>query len=170
MNSVPKLQMEAKDFAFMQGHWHGQGKVMLADKEVLYEENLNIDLMRTEPCHMFNWQQYTKHAVNGNKMHAENGFLKIFGNGKAQASFSHPFDLNEFEFGSVEGHQLTLEATQDQHFQRAQEPTEDKKAKMVTYLKRVYTRKGDTLECDTWLGVAGGEPKHHLHSVLEKKH
>jgi len=36
-------------------------------------------------------------------MHAENGFLKIFpGNGKVEASYSHPFSLNEFEYGSFE--------------------------------------------------------------------
>ena len=44
-------------------------------------------------------------------MHAENGFLKIFPNKKAQASFSHPFDLNEFEFGSLENDKVILEAS-----------------------------------------------------------
>jgi len=39
-------------------------------------------------------------------MHAENGFLKIFaakteaGSYLAEASYSHPFGMNEFEFGT----------------------------------------------------------------------
>jgi len=46
-------------------------------------------------------------------MHAENGFLKVFpkddGAHKVQASFSHPFGMNEFEFGQFDSeNQITL--------------------------------------------------------------
>ena len=67
-------------------------------------------------------------------MHAENGFLKIFpqpkvengeiilGGYKAEASYSHPFGMNEFEFGSVcnkNGESiLSLVAHKEEHFQR----------------------------------------------------
>lgn len=41
-------------------------------------------------------------------MHAENGFLKIFPNNKAEASYSHPFSLNEFEFGELKADENIL--------------------------------------------------------------
>ncbi len=59
-------------------------------------------------------------------MHAENGFLKIFaaqtetGGYRAEASYSHPFGMNEFEFGACnqEGEQaiLILAASEEHHF------------------------------------------------------
>ncbi len=59
-------------------------------------------------------------------MHAENGFLKIFaaktetGAYKAEASYSHPFGMNEFEFGScsLAGDEsvLILAASEEAHF------------------------------------------------------
>jgi hypothetical protein len=59
-------------------------------------------------------------------MHAENGFLKIFpvktetGAHRAEASYSHPFGMNEFEFGSCgkvgEDSILTLAASEEHHF------------------------------------------------------
>ena len=56
-------------------------------------------------------------------MHAENGFLKIFplkdeniAPRKVQASYSHPFGMNEFEFGEITADTLTLAATEERHF------------------------------------------------------
>jgi hypothetical protein len=59
-------------------------------------------------------------------MHAENGFLKIFaaktetGAHRAEASYSHPFGMNEFEFGTCSQEDdvsiLTLAASEEHHF------------------------------------------------------
>ena len=49
-------------------------------------------------------------------MHAENGFLKIFPDHRCEASFSHPFSMNEFEFGTSTPESLTLIADQEHHF------------------------------------------------------
>ena len=54
-------------------------------------------------------------------MHAENGFFKIFpgADGQArrvEASYSHPFGMNEFEFGELTADKLVLKATEERHF------------------------------------------------------
>ena len=108
-------------------------------------------------------------------MHAENGFLKCFkteqeGTFKAQASLSHPFGLNEFEFGSLQNGELTLVADQESHFQRPTVTTDENlKAKQVSYLKRVYKLQGDSLVYDVWMGTGTNEPYHHLHCEMSRQ-
>ena len=116
-------------------------------------------------------------------MHAENGFLKIFpaktesGGYKAEASYSHPFGMNEFEFGSCSkanesGDEsiLVLTASEEAHFQRPKITTdENEKAKQVTYLRREFKRHGNTLSYEVYMGVGGGEPYLHLKATLEKQ-
>ena len=84
-----------------------------------YMESLEFKVLRTEPAIVINVQSFTKHAQNGNPMHAENGFIKVLpGEGKrsVEASYSHPFGLNEFEYGILEENTLTLEATDESCF------------------------------------------------------
>jgi len=132
-------------------------------------------LLKTEPCILLNYQQYTKHAETAKPMHAENGFWKVFNPGadgvrKVQASFSHPFSLNEFEHGSVGQHEgramITMSATTE-NFQRpaGAEP----QAKMTTAVKREFWLDQDNcLNYKLYLGVNGAEPYHHLSSKLCK--
>ena len=96
-------------------------------KEIPYKEMTEFKVIKTEPAILINYQQFTKHGENGNPMHAENGFWKIFpkqadGLRKVEASFSHPFSVNEFEHGHL-GKQtetgnvfLTMGATEEYHF------------------------------------------------------
>lgn len=105
----------------LEGSWRGKGWVLLKDKKVPYLETTEFKLLRKEPCLMFNVQQFTKHAETGNPMHAENGFLKVFATDveaefKAQASYSHPFGMNEFEFGMFKDGELVLKASEEHHF------------------------------------------------------
>ena len=84
------------------GKWTGSGAIV--DKGgIEYNETVEFKICKTEPVVLFMYSQGTSHKVSGKPMHAENGFLKIFpGNGKVEASYSHPFSLNEFEYGSFE--------------------------------------------------------------------
>ena len=154
----------------LEGVWKGLGKVMVHGKEIPYNEHTEIKLLKTAPCHIFNVQQYTKHAQNGNPMHAENGFLKVFADNKCEVSFSHPFGMNEFEFGHLDGDKIELVADQEHHFQRPKIVTDDTlKAKQVTYVKRVYTCLDNELHFDMWLGIGGQEPYHHLHCAMKRQ-
>jgi len=109
-------------------------------------------------------------------MHAENGFIKIFpagedGASKVEASYSHPFSLNEFEFGTLKDGVLEIGATEEHHFQRPQVTADpDKKAKQVTTLKRKFWFDQETsaLKYEVYLGVAGQDAKLHLTASLKK--
>ena len=64
----------------LEGHWMGTGTVMVNGRSIPYLEDLLLKVIRQSPDVVMNVQQYTKHAQNGNPMHAENGFMKIFPN------------------------------------------------------------------------------------------
>ena len=112
---------------FLTGQWQGAGTVLVHGKVIPYDETTEFKLLRMEPVIVYNYQQFTKHAESGKPMHAENGFWKIFPPGpdglrKVEASFSHPFSLNEFEVGHVGKHSETgavfveMAATEPHHF------------------------------------------------------
>ena len=105
-------------------------------------------VLKTSPVTIVNVQQFTKHAESGAPLHAENGFFKIFpskGDGDVrtvEASYSHPFGMNEFEFGTLSGDQLSLQATEEHNFQRPNpqaQKEQDDKAKTVTGIRREYS-------------------------------
>ena len=114
--------MQATNFPqHFQGIWEGHGTVHLSDREVPYSENLEIKMLKSEPVFVFNVQSFTKHAEKGHPMHAENGFIKLKPHGAAgdmhfmaEAQYSHPFGLNEFETGQYKDGEMTL-ATQGPH-------------------------------------------------------
>ena len=99
-------QQTLKNIFFL-GKWQGTGQVI--GTGVTYNEEFNSSLIRGKPAHVIMWQQTTQHAQNGNPLHAEAGLVKILpahpegegneNNYKVEASFCHPFSLNEFEFG-----------------------------------------------------------------------
>ena len=104
---------------FLEGKWQGQGQVLMGDKTIDYNETLEFVKLRDEPATMFSVQSYTKKPNTEMHMHTENGFIKIFkGEGKreAEANFSHPFGMNEIEYGALEGNMLLLETTDDSCF------------------------------------------------------
>mgnify|MGYP003351571118 CR=1 FL=1 len=97
---------------------------------IKYNEKLEFKLLKTEPCWVYNYQQYTKNATTGAPMHAENGFWKFFppnekGHMHVEASYSHSFSLNVFEKGKLgrdsETGMLSLLTVADKphHFQRS---------------------------------------------------
>lgn len=111
------MQTEWSDFAkILVGKWAGKGTVMVHGKSITYLETAEFKLLKQAPCLLINVQQFTKHAENGNPMHAENGFIKIKPDYSVEASYSHPFSVNEFEFGTVSAEGLTLVADQKHHF------------------------------------------------------
>jgi hypothetical protein len=56
-------------------------------------------------------------------LHAENGFIKILptkddGVRPVEMMLSHPFSLNEFEYGTYSDNKLEVESSKPEHFQR----------------------------------------------------
>ena len=112
----------------------------------------------------------TRHAETGAPMHAENGFVKILpakegGSGRpVEMMLSHPFSLNEFEYGTYDGERLKVESSKPEHFQRGMTA----KGKQATGFRREYwlNEKGN-LCYKMFLGVDGAEPYEHLNGELE---
>ncbi|TNV72009.1 hypothetical protein FGO68_gene15388 [Halteria grandinella] len=152
---------------FFQGSWKGQGKVL--EKPVAYDESLTFTLCRSDPAIVLSVQQFTKHSELGIPLHAENGFIKIYGppldaegTRRVEATFSHPFSLQEVEEGTFDGKRMVLEAKQ---FQRG--PTA--KGKQTTAFRREYwiNESGD-LCYKMFLGVDGAEAFEHLNGELKQ--
>lgn len=81
-----------------------------------------------------------KNDENKMPMHCENGILKIFPQKegeegrRVEANFSHPFSLNEFEYGVLKDNKLILEANDAKLFQRGNSA----KGRQTTHVKREY--------------------------------
>ena len=170
---------------FLTGKWEGTGSVFVqsSGKTIHFKETSEFKLLKQEPCWLINYQQFTKNAENGNPMHAENGFWKIFkpdGENirKIEASFSHPFSINEFEVGQVGKHAetghtfITMAASEtDQSFQRGPSAAKlsDTHVKHTTAVRREFWFDDEgALHYKMYLGVNGAEPYHHLTCKLTK--
>ena len=110
-----------KKAVFFQGKWKGTGIVI--EKGIDYTEELTFTLLRTEPAIVVNTQSFTKRSDTGAPLHSENGFVKILPTGgdittekKVEASYSHPFSLNEFEYGIYKEGRLTIAAKDAENF------------------------------------------------------
>ena len=141
---------------------------------IQYNEMSEFKVLRTSPATIVNLQQFTKHAESGAPLHAENGFIKIFpgeGERRVEASYSHPFGMNEFEFGKITANSLTLAASEEHHFQRPElTATAEEKARQVTYVLRQYNLTEDgKINFTLHLGVGGDEPKLHLQGTLTRQ-
>ena len=81
------------------GVFKGEGQVI--GKPAKFTEKTTIELLKTtDVCAIYSFTQRTKKAVDPCvPMHAENGFVRIMNDGKAHASFSHTFFVNEMEAG-----------------------------------------------------------------------
>ena len=138
-----------------------------------YTESSEFRVLRRSPqVTIVNVQQFTKHAETGAPLHAENGFFKIKGaTGAVEASYSHPFGMNEFEFGELTADGLTLEASEERHFQRpSAEADAEAKARQVTSIRREYTltEAGSKMAFRVYLGVGGQPAQLHLQGELTK--
>ena len=157
--------------AFFLGKWRGKGVVLGVSKSPLtYLEETTFTLLRSEPAILINLQQYTKHAESGAPMHSENGFVKILppkdglSVRSVEMMLSHPFSLNEFEYGTYDGESLKVESSKPEHFQRGMTA----KGKQTTGFRREYWLNDKGNLCyKMFLGVDGAEPYEHLNGELE---
>ena len=151
--------VEQQDSVFIVGKWKGKGTVL--GKGLEYQEETTFIQLRSDPVIVINAQQYTSHETIG-PLHAENGFIKILptpegqdsGSRKVEAMFSHPFSLNEFEYGqySPSLQSLSLESSKPEHYQRGSTA----KGKQTTGFRRDY-----------WLDPATGELCYKMHLAVD---
>ncbi len=96
--------------AFFLGRWKGKGIVI--EKGVSYLEEVVYTVVRTEPVAVISAQQVTTNESNGKPIHAEMGFIKMFpaegDSRRVEATFTHPFGLNEVSYGAYTSEKLEL--------------------------------------------------------------
>jgi hypothetical protein len=163
---------------WLEGKWQGTGSVIKDGIPIVqYKEMSEFKVLKTVPATIVNLQQFTKHAESNAPLHAENGFLKIFPAAtgeqgrRVEASYSHPFSMNEFEFGEITTTSLTLTASEEFHFQRPQQVATDdaQKARQVTHVRRNYTLVDkDEINFTVYLGIGYAEAKLHLQGTLHR--
>ena len=89
--------------------------------DIKYEDSTEFKLVKMEPAVVINYQQYTLNLSTGKPAHSENGFVKVFkSTGKVEGCFSHPFSLNEFEYGALQaiegGYSWSMKAENPEDF------------------------------------------------------
>jgi len=143
---------------------------LVVDKNIRYKEELLCTLLKSESVVLINVQQFTKHSETGASMHAENGFFKILpsvdvgtGERHVEAMLSHPFSLNEFEFGSCNESKMEICASLPEHFQRGK----TSKGQVTTGFRRVYFMNDNGNLCyRMYLGINNQEMHLHLEAEL----
>lgn len=176
--SLPMQAKTSQAAAFVQkasvlaGKFRGTGIFYNHGTKTPYDEECSFTVMRKNPkMVVYRLQQDTKHAnKDHHPMHLEIGVLKVFNSEAgcsftAEAGFTHPFPkgtANEMTKGTLDTATgtLTLDSI---GFQRSNKEGD----KVVTGLRRVYHRDGNSLIYDQYLGVNEGDLVHHLHCELE---
>lgn len=159
----------AKKASVLAGKFRGNGVALLHGKQVPYDHECSLTLVRKNPnMVVYRLQQDTKHE--NKPLHLEVGILKIFNSSEddgmlpAEAGMTHPLGttttVNERCKGSLDTETSTL-VLESRGF-----PKNGEQKKHVTALKRIYRLQGDTLVYDQYLGVNGGELTRHLHCEL----
>jgi len=93
--------------------------------------------------------------------------MKIDGGSKTEAMYSHPFSLNEFEYGVFDdaNGKLILSNNLEKHFQRG----DTAKGKQVSALRREYwLNETGNLCYKLYMGIDGKEPELHLEAELTR--
>ncbi len=108
--------------------------------------------------------QRTKAADDGRPLHAETGYLRAPGDGRAELVLAHPTGITEIEEGTLEVHDgvltLALHTT-------AVGLTST--AKDVTAVARSFRVAGDELTYTLQLGAVGQPLQHHLSATLHRR-
>jgi hypothetical protein len=109
------------------------------------------------------YAQRTAHPETGVPMHAETGYLRISGAGRAELVLAHPTGIVEVEEGPVEptadGLVLDLASTTVGRTATAKE---------VRTLRRRFVLDGDELRYDLWMAHADTPETHHLAARLRR--
>lgn len=103
--------------------------------------------------------QRTRAADDGRPLHAESGFLRPGGAGRAEFLIAQPTGIVEVYEGPFDGRVLNL---------RAVTIGLSRTAKRVRSLRRRFELDSDVLRYDLWMAHAETPETHHLHAELRR--
>ena len=142
--------------AFLLGTWRGEGRGEFPTIEPFaYGEELRIGHTGRP---FLTYQQRTWSFESGAPLHAEVGYIRPAGPGRAELVVAQPSGVVEIDEGTVEGMRFTVTSTL---------VGVTSTAKPVTWVTRTFTRHGRQLAYTLDMAAMGSGPARHLRATLE---
>ncbi len=151
MVNAPSLHVALESVAFLLGRWRGEGTGQYPTIQPFrYREEIHF-WHTGKP--FLAYTQRTEAGDDGRPLHAEMGYLRMVGDGRAELVIAHPTGFAEIEVGTIREGRIDLESTRV-----GRTPT----AKPVTALARTIWLEGETLRYTLQMALDGGPLLHHL--------
>lgn len=164
----PELHPDVVPFAALLGTWAGEGEGRYPTIEPFaYREEITFTAVPGKP--FLAYRQATVRLDTGLPAHAEAGYLRGVGGGRAELVMAHPTGLAELSEGEASttddgdgdgGLVLHLRSTTI-----AATPT----AKDVRSVERTFTLTAGTLTYDLAMAAVGQPHQHHLTATLHRR-
>ena len=159
----PALHPDVVPFAALLGTWAGEGEGHYPTIEPFaYREEISFASPAGKP--FLAYRQGTVRLDTGLPAHAEAGYLRGVGGGRAELVMAHPTGLAELSEGSAtataDGLVLHLVSTT---------VAATATAKSVRSVERTFTLAGDVLRYDLAMGAVGQDHQHHLSATLHRQ-
>jgi hypothetical protein len=157
------LHPDVVPFAALLGTWAGEGEGHYPTIEPFaYREEITFTRAGGKP--FLAYRQATVRLDTGLPAHAESGYLRGVGGGRAELVMAHPTGIAELAAGEVaatgDGFVLHLRTTDV-----VGTPT----AKDVRSVERTFTLAGDVLGYDLAMAAVGQDHQHHLRATLQRR-
>ena len=157
----PELHPDVAVFACLLGTWTGEGEGHYPTIEAFaYREEISFG-HAGKP--FLAYRQATVRTDTGLPAHAEAGYLRGVGGGRAELVLAHPTGIAELSAGDVtvtdDGLVLHLRSTS---------VTGTATAKDVRSVERTVTVAGDVLRYDVAMGAVDQPHQHHLAATLHR--
>jgi THAP4-like, heme-binding beta-barrel domain len=158
----PELHPDVVPFAALLGTWVGEGQGHYPTIEPFaYREEISF-AHAGKP--FLAYRQGTVRLDTGLPAHAEAGYLRGVGAGRAELVMAHPTGLAELAEGEAtatdDGLVLHLVSTT---------VAATATAKDVRSIERTFTLAGDVLGYDLAMGAVGQDHQHHLRATLRRR-
>jgi hypothetical protein len=157
-----ELHPDVAVFACLLGTWAGEGEGHYPTIEPFaYREEVTFGHVGKP---FLAYRQSTVRLDTGLPAHAEAGYLRGVGGGRAELVMAHPTGIAEVAAGdvSVTGDGLVL------HLQST-DVVGTATAKDVRSVERTFTVAGDVLHYDLSMGAVGQDHQHHLSATLHRR-
>ncbi|MFW2382992.1 MAG: FABP family protein [Acidimicrobiales bacterium] len=153
----PDLHPDLESLAFLIGTWRGSGHGEYPTIESFaYLEEVTIGHVGKP---FLAYTQKTRDARTNLPLHAETGYFRSDGPGRAELVVAQPSGIVEIHTGLLKSHRLSLESVRV-----ATSPT----AKEVTSVTRTIEVHGDTMHYRVAMAAVGQPLQHHLAATLER--